>query len=45
MSKRIKINFETVNGDNYKVIPPEDIAKTNERIKKEIKEWTKSKNS
>lgn len=43
MSKRIKINFETVNGDNYEVIPPEDIAKTNERIKKNMKQWKKSK--
>ena len=43
MAKRIKINFETVNGDNYEIIPPEDIAKTNERIKREMKEFKKRK--
>jgi hypothetical protein len=37
MSKRIKINFETVNKGEYTVIHPKDIAETNERIKKEMK--------
>ena len=28
MSKRVKINFETINKDKYKIIPPEKIAKS-----------------
>ena len=37
MSKRIKINFETVNGDKYDVIPKEKIAETNNRIRESMK--------
>lgn len=36
MSKRVKINFNTINGNNYTVIPAKDIAETNERIRKII---------
>jgi len=37
MSKRVKINFESVNKGKYTIIPPEDIAESNERIKKAMK--------
>ena len=36
MSKRIKINFETVNGGKYTVIHPKEIAEINRRIKIEM---------
>lgn len=41
MSKRVKINFETINKGKYEVIPPEKIAETNARIKKAMKEFKK----
>jgi hypothetical protein len=37
MSKRTKINFETVNKGKYTVIPAEKIAESRERIAKEMK--------
>ena len=37
MSKRIKINFETVNEGKYEIIPKEKIFETNKRIKENIK--------
>jgi hypothetical protein len=37
MSKRTKISFERINEGKYTVINPQDIAETNERIKKEMK--------
>lgn len=37
MSKRTKINFKTINKDNFEIIPTEKIAETNSRIKKEMK--------
>ena len=43
MSKRVKINFETVNKGKYEIIPPEKIAETNARIKKAMKEFKKRK--
>lgn len=36
MSKRVKINFESVNKAKYTIINPKDIAKINENIKKEM---------
>ena len=36
MSKRVKINFETVNEGKYEIIPPEKVAESNARIKKEM---------
>lgn len=36
MSKRIKINFETVNKGKYTVIHPKEIAEINRRIKIEM---------
>jgi hypothetical protein len=43
MSKRIKINFETVNGKDYKIIPPEKIAEANARIRKAMKKLKENK--
>ena len=37
MSKRVKIDFESINKGKYEIIPPEKIAETNARIKKEMK--------
>lgn len=42
MSKRVKINFKTVIGENYKVIPKCDLADTNERVRKAMKEFLMS---
>ena len=36
MSKRIKINFERINKNNYTVIPAKDIAEVNKRIHEEM---------
>jgi len=36
MSKRVKINFETVNEGKYAIIQPEKVAESNARIKKEM---------
>ncbi len=45
MSKRTKINFETLNEDMYEIIPAEKIEECNMRIrkamKKKRKEWRK----
>ena len=43
MSKRVKINFETINEGKYEIIPPEKIAESNARIKKAMKEIKKRK--
>ena len=37
MSKRIKINFETINKGKYEIIPSEKIHETNKRIKKALR--------
>jgi len=42
-SKRIKIDFESINGDNYTVIPPDKVAESNTRIKEEMKKFKKPK--
>lgn len=36
MSKRVKINFGTINKGKYTVIDPKDITEINKRIKKEM---------
>ena len=35
-SKRVKINFETINRGNYTIIDSSEIAEINKRIKSEI---------
>jgi len=37
MSKRVKINFETINKGKYEIIPPKLIHETNERIRENMK--------
>jgi len=41
MSKRVKINFETINKGRYEIIPPEKIAESRERIKQNMKAFIK----
>jgi len=41
MSKRIKINFEIINKGKYEIIPPKEIAESNARIKKTMKEFVR----
>lgn len=41
MSKRVKVNFETINAGKYTIIPAKDIAEINARVKKEMKKFTK----
>lgn len=55
MSKRVKINFQTINEGNYTVIPGKEIAEVNKRIReamlpvvrefkrKECQSWIKQK--
>jgi len=37
MSKRVKINFETINKGNYEIIPPEKIDESRKRIAKNMR--------
>jgi hypothetical protein len=37
MSKRVKINFETINKGKYEIIPWEKIHETNKRIKEAMR--------
>ena len=37
--KRVKINFETINKGNYKIIPAEKIDESRRRIKSEMKKF------
>ena len=41
MSKRVKINFETINKGRYEIIPPEKVAESRERIKQNMKTFLK----
>ena len=41
MSKRVKINFETINKGRYEIIPPEKVAKSREQIKQNMKTFLK----
>jgi hypothetical protein len=43
MSKRIKINFETINKCKYEIIPWEKIHETNKRIKGAMRKLRKFK--
>jgi hypothetical protein len=44
MSKRAKINFETINKGRYEIIPPEKVAESRERIKHYMKNFLKKIN-
>jgi hypothetical protein len=39
MSKRVKINFETVNKGKYEIIPPEKIAESRKRIAENMRRF------
>jgi len=39
VSKRVKINFETINKGRYEIIPPEKIEESRKRIAKNMREF------
>ena len=41
MSKRVKINFETVNKGKYEIIPPEKIAESKKMIAENMRKFIK----
>lgn len=41
-SRRTVINFKTVNGNNYEIIPPHEIAKSSARIAEAMKKFKKN---
>ncbi len=41
ISKRVKINFESVNGNNFTIIPTNKITKSYKRIKEAMKQFKK----
>ncbi|MFA5068345.1 MAG: hypothetical protein WC466_10000 [Candidatus Izemoplasmatales bacterium] len=43
MSKRIKISFKEIMGGKFQIIHPMLIAKTNLRVKEELKKRTREK--
>jgi hypothetical protein len=45
MSKRVKINFETINKERYEIIPPEKVEESRERIKQNMKTFLKKINN
>jgi hypothetical protein len=45
MSKRVKINFESINKERYEIIPPEKVAESRERIKQNMKTFIKKINN
>ncbi len=45
MSKRVKINFESINKGRYEIIPPEKVAESRERIKQNMKTFLKKINN
>jgi hypothetical protein len=45
MSKRVKINFESINKERYEIIPPEKVAESRERIKQNMKTFLKKINN
>ena len=45
MSKRVKINFESINKERYAIIPPEKVAESRERIKQNMKTFIKKINN
>ncbi len=42
MSKRVKINFETINKGKYTIIPPEDIEKSRKRISESMRKFIRN---
>ena len=44
MSKRVKINFESINKERYEIIPPEKVAESREQIKQNMKTFLKKIN-
>ena len=44
MSKRVKINFETINKGEYEIIPPENIAESRKRIAENMRKFIKKLN-
>ena len=45
MSKRVKINFESINKERYEIIPPEKVEESRERIKQNMKTFLKKINN
>jgi hypothetical protein len=45
MSKRVKINFESINKERYEIIPPEKVSESRERIKQYMKTFIKKINN
>ena len=45
MSKRVKINFESINKERYEIIPPEKVEESRERIKQNMKTFIKKINN
>ncbi len=41
-SKRVKINFNSVNGKNYTIIPPNKINQSRDRIRKSLRQALKN---
>jgi len=44
MSKRVKINFETINKGKYEIIPPDKIAESRERIAENMRKFIRKLN-
>ena len=42
MSKRVKINFETVNKGKYEIIPPEEIEKSRKQIAENMRKFIRN---
>jgi hypothetical protein len=45
MSKRVKINFESINKERYEIIPPEKVEESRERIKQNMTTFLKKINN
>ena len=45
LSKRVKINFESINKERYEIIPPEKVAESREQIKQNMKTFLKKINN
>ena len=45
LSKRVKINFESINKERYEIIPPEKVEESRERIKQNMKTFLKKINN
>lgn len=42
MSKRVKINFETINKGKYEIIPPEKMEKSRKRIRENMRKFIRN---